>query len=223
MSPKLQCALAERCVTKDAVTFGTSPSVGNNTHEVGEASEDTIEHLCPKPTTNSGRKGSSTTMQSKTKSVHSGQRVRRRTKANDRERHRMHNLNSALDVLRSILPALPDDAKLTKIETLRFAHNYIWALTETLRMADQYGHISNYLQHGSYLPASEVCMGHISSPTSVLSAEWNSTSPASSFYGSSTDLRVNLDPGIPYKPNDNILTKDPSNVPIAFYLSINEW
>lgn len=66
-----------------------------------------------------------------------GQVGRRRMKANDRERHRMHNLNSALDALRGILPVLPEDTKLTKIETLRFAHNYIWALTETLRMADQ--------------------------------------------------------------------------------------
>uniref|UniRef100_A0A3P9K799 Neurogenin 3 n=1 Tax=Oryzias latipes TaxID=8090 RepID=A0A3P9K799_ORYLA len=62
----------------------------------------------------------------------------RRVKANDRERHRMHNLNSALDALRTILPALPDDAKMTKIETLRFARNYIWALTETLRMVDHH-------------------------------------------------------------------------------------
>lgn len=65
-----------------------------------------------------------------------GQRGRRRVKANDRERHRMHNLNSAMDALRGILPVPPEDTKLTKIETLRFAHNYIWALTETLRMAD---------------------------------------------------------------------------------------
>uniref|UniRef100_A0A3P9AHL0 BHLH domain-containing protein n=1 Tax=Esox lucius TaxID=8010 RepID=A0A3P9AHL0_ESOLU len=64
----------------------------------------------------------------------SKKKVSRRTKANDRERHRMHNLNSALDALRSILPALPDDVQMTKIETLRFAHNYIWALTETLHV-----------------------------------------------------------------------------------------
>ncbi|XP_040197949.1 neurogenin-1 [Rana temporaria] len=61
----------------------------------------------------------------------------RRVKANDRERGRMHNLNSALDELRGILPCFPDDTKLTKIETLRLAHNYIWALSETLRLADQ--------------------------------------------------------------------------------------
>lgn len=64
----------------------------------------------------------------------------RRAKANDRERHRMHNLNSALDALRRVLPTFPDDAKLTKIETLRFAHNYIWALTETLRITEHVGH-----------------------------------------------------------------------------------
>lgn len=61
----------------------------------------------------------------------------RRVKANDRERNRMHHLNAALDELRSVLPTFPDDTKLTKIETLRFAYNYIWALSETLRLAEQ--------------------------------------------------------------------------------------
>ncbi|XP_040419944.1 neurogenin-3 [Cygnus olor] len=65
------------------------------------------------------------------------QKRSRRMKANDRERNRMHHLNSALDALRSVLPTFPDDAKLTKIETLRFAHNYIWALTQSLRLAEQ--------------------------------------------------------------------------------------
>ncbi|XP_035615517.1 neurogenin-1-like [Oncorhynchus keta] len=60
----------------------------------------------------------------------------RRVKANDRERNRMHSLNDALETLRTVLPAFPDDSKLTKIETLRFAHNYIWALSETIRIAD---------------------------------------------------------------------------------------
>ncbi|XP_049597357.1 neurogenin-1 [Syngnathus scovelli] len=66
-------------------------------------------------------------------------RKSRRLKANDRERNRMHNLNGALEELRRVLPALPDETKLTKIETLRMAHNYIWALAETLRMADRGG------------------------------------------------------------------------------------
>ena len=60
----------------------------------------------------------------------------RRIKANDRERTRMHSLNAALDQLRNILPNSNDDMKLTKIETLRLANNYIFALTETLKLLD---------------------------------------------------------------------------------------
>ncbi|VDM93994.1 unnamed protein product [Onchocerca ochengi] len=56
----------------------------------------------------------------------------RRNKANARERRRMHNLNEALEKLRRTLPQLPDEPKLTKIETLRMANNYIYALTQIL-------------------------------------------------------------------------------------------
>lgn len=56
----------------------------------------------------------------------------RRQKANDRERHRMHMLNDALERLRLVLPSMPQDQRLTKIETLRFAHNYIWALSQAV-------------------------------------------------------------------------------------------
>lgn len=61
----------------------------------------------------------------------------RRLKANDRERNRMHMLNDALERLRCVLPTYPEDTKLTKIETLRFAHNYIWALNQMLHMVNQ--------------------------------------------------------------------------------------
>ncbi|KAH8378976.1 hypothetical protein KR009_002371 [Drosophila setifemur] len=56
----------------------------------------------------------------------------RRMKANDRERSRMHTLNDALERLRVTLPSLPEETKLTKIEILRFAHNYIFALEQVL-------------------------------------------------------------------------------------------
>jgi len=42
----------------------------------------------------------------------------RRVKANDRERNRMHSLNDALEVLRTVLPTVPEEAKLTKIEPI---------------------------------------------------------------------------------------------------------
>ncbi|KAM8947646.1 neurogenic differentiation factor 2 [Pelodytes ibericus] len=57
----------------------------------------------------------------------------RRQKANARERNRMHDLNSALDNLRKVVPCYSKTQKLSKIETLRLAKNYIWALSEILR------------------------------------------------------------------------------------------
>lgn len=87
-------------------------------------------------------------------------RQTRRLKANDRERSRMHALNAALDRLRQVLPVVPSpshvdqatpitgednkaeggaskSARLTKIETLRYAYSYIRALSETLRTIDE--------------------------------------------------------------------------------------
>ncbi|XP_069832910.1 neurogenin-2 [Dendropsophus ebraccatus] len=95
----------------------------------------------------------------------------RRLKANNRERNRMHHLNSALDALREVLPTFPEDAKLTKIETLRFAHNYIWALSETLRLADQL--------HGC-TTTSPILMQDSPSSPSPSASSWSCTSPSSS-------------------------------------------
>lgn len=75
----------------------------------------------------------------------------RRLKANDRERQRMHNLNAALEKLRRVLPhtmtasRIANDGgqeprgtmKMSKIETLRYAHKYIWTLSETLKELDR--------------------------------------------------------------------------------------
>ncbi|KAH7962565.1 neurogenic differentiation factor 1 [Rhipicephalus sanguineus] len=62
----------------------------------------------------------------------------RRHKANARERQRMHGLNAALDTLRRRVPINHQESgsavpRLSKIETLRLAKNYIGALAETLR------------------------------------------------------------------------------------------
>ncbi|XP_064167283.1 neurogenic differentiation factor 1-like [Anguilla rostrata] len=57
----------------------------------------------------------------------------RRVKANARERNRMHGLNDALECLRKVVPCYSKTQKLSKIETLRLAKNYIWALSEILR------------------------------------------------------------------------------------------
>ncbi|XP_033761830.1 neurogenic differentiation factor 1-like [Pecten maximus] len=57
----------------------------------------------------------------------------RRVKANTRERNRMHGLNDALDELREHVPCYSKTQKLSKIETLRLARNYIYALAEILK------------------------------------------------------------------------------------------
>ncbi|XP_037612435.1 neurogenic differentiation factor 6-A [Sebastes umbrosus] len=56
----------------------------------------------------------------------------RRIEANARERNRMHGLNNALDSLRKVVPCYSKTQKLSKIDTLRLAKNYIWALSEIL-------------------------------------------------------------------------------------------
>ncbi|KAG9480230.1 neurogenin-2 [Eleutherodactylus coqui] len=112
----------------------------------------------------------------------------RRLKANNRERNRMHHLNSALDALREVLPTFPEDAKLTKIETLRFAHNYIWALSETLRLADQL--------HGC--TTSPMLVQDSPPSPSPSASSWSCTSPSSSSCGS-------LSPASPASSNSDIL------------------
>ncbi|PIO61303.1 Helix-loop-helix DNA-binding domain protein, partial [Teladorsagia circumcincta] len=57
----------------------------------------------------------------------------RRIKANGRERQRMHGLNDALDLLRQYIPITAQHQKLSKIETLRLARNYILALQRILQ------------------------------------------------------------------------------------------
>ncbi|KAF8782620.1 twist-related protein-like [Argiope bruennichi] len=67
-------------------------------------------------------------------------KYRRRT-ANARERSRMQEINEAFETLRKVVPQFPskagaDNAKLTKITTLRLAVNYIAALSQILKQAD---------------------------------------------------------------------------------------
>lgn len=58
---------------------------------------------------------------------------RRRLAANARERKRMLGLNIAFDRLRSVIPNLESDKKLSKSETLQMAQIYIATLSELLQ------------------------------------------------------------------------------------------
>ncbi|XP_062444594.1 class A basic helix-loop-helix protein 15 [Rhea pennata] len=56
----------------------------------------------------------------------------RRLESNERERQRMHKLNNAFQALREVIPHVRADNKLSKIETLTLAKNYIKSLTSII-------------------------------------------------------------------------------------------
>ncbi|XP_073342353.1 protein atonal homolog 1b [Pagrus major] len=63
---------------------------------------------------------------------HFGPQRHRRVAANARERRRMHGLNKAFDELRSVIPSLENERKLSKYDTLQMAQIYITELSELL-------------------------------------------------------------------------------------------
>lgn len=66
------------------------------------------------------------------KGVSARERNMRRIESNERERQRMHSLNDAFEGLRNVIPHITMDRKLSKIETLTLAKNYIKALTNVI-------------------------------------------------------------------------------------------
>ncbi|KAJ6661619.1 hypothetical protein lerEdw1_013858 [Lerista edwardsae] len=64
-------------------------------------------------------------------------RQRRRLAANARERRRMLVLNVAFDRLRSVVPALRGERKLSKADTLQMAKIYISMLSDLLKGVEQ--------------------------------------------------------------------------------------
>lgn len=56
----------------------------------------------------------------------------RRLESNKRERQRMHKLNNAFQALREVIPHVRAENKLSKIETLTLAKNYIKSLTSII-------------------------------------------------------------------------------------------
>lgn len=135
--PGQECSSSSFSPGLDAHEDHEMNSINNN-------DETANNNNCCKPKRAGGKKSKdgardgTTTRRSRPKSPTQVLKIKknRRMKANDRERNRMHSLNSALERLRLILPIPGEENKLTKIETLRFAKNYIWTLTETLRLLD---------------------------------------------------------------------------------------
>ncbi|XP_061696906.1 neurogenic differentiation factor 1 isoform X2 [Syngnathoides biaculeatus] len=114
----------------------------------------------------------------------------RRMKANARERNRMHGLNDALESLRKVVPCYSKTQKLSKIETLRLAKNYIWTLSEILR-SGKAPDLITFVQ--------ALCKG-LSQPTTNLVAGCLQLNPRTFLPDQSPELQAHLPPpgGTPY-------------------------
>ena len=66
------------------------------------------------------------------KTMNPRERNSRRLESNERERVRMHLLNDAFEELREVVPHIRLRRRLSKIETLALAKNYIKALTNVI-------------------------------------------------------------------------------------------
>lgn len=82
--------------------------------------------------------------------VKSDQHVRKRTAANERERKRMHTVNSAFDQLRELVPTYPTTRKLSKIDTLKLACTYIQDLKALLVSSQIMPHGDDVVYHPDY-------------------------------------------------------------------------
>lgn len=96
------------------------------------------------------------------------ERRRRRLAANARERRRMLGLNVAFERLRSVIPRLQSDRRLSKSETLQMAQIYIGTLSEMLQDRADHAETASEAEDGEVNPGeraqpdsrdSETCCG----------------------------------------------------------------
>ncbi|NWX86047.1 BHA15 protein, partial [Nothoprocta ornata] len=92
-----------------------------------------LKRLRHKERRNGGSKESSRSVAVRSKRAWSSKdRQLRRLESNERERQRMHKLNNAFQALREVIPHVRAENKLSKIETLTLAKNYIKSLTSII-------------------------------------------------------------------------------------------
>ncbi|XP_026136113.1 protein Fer3-like [Carassius auratus] len=123
-----------------------------------------------------------------------GPQRHRRVAANARERRRMHGLNRAFDKLRSVIPSLENEKKLSKYDTLQMAQIYITELSELLEgvvqsecidLRDGCGASGN---HGNHGPRS-------SAQTLRTSIPYAMDAPSSNFVPEKNDVTSNASDG----------------------------
>lgn len=117
------------------VTSIASPSSVYSCSSDEMQSEGTSSNMVGEEETSKRKSGSNTSRNRKmSKEINDEDLQRLRLKINSRERKRMHDLNSALDGLREVMPYShgPSVRKLSKIATLLLAKNYILMLQNSV-------------------------------------------------------------------------------------------
>ena len=111
------------CFIDDYFDDLSESSYSNEEEEVTNCSVDCVDfpYLC-----NQSNFGKFSRKRKKCGQVH------QRHAANLRERRRMQSINDAFEGLRSHIPTLPYEKRLSKVDTLRLAIGYIGFLAETL-------------------------------------------------------------------------------------------
>ncbi|TDG46851.1 hypothetical protein AWZ03_006735 [Drosophila navojoa] len=121
-----------------------------------------------RPTPNGRSHGASSSSSKKTRRRVASTSQRRA--ANIRERRRMLNLNEAFDKLRPKVPTFAYEKRLSRIETLRLAINYIGFMAELLNgtpsnghrtRSDTYGGLNGHHQSGAMPPIPPMHSHHL--------------------------------------------------------------
>lgn len=120
----------KRTATKRTSADAPSSPAAELSTDSSSASDDAANPGAPKPSKRQ-RRGSSNGRRRRS-ALNARERNLRRLESNERERMRMHSLNDAFQALREVIPHVKLERKLSKIETLTLAKNYIMALTNVV-------------------------------------------------------------------------------------------
>ncbi|KAL7300182.1 protein dimmed-like [Trichogramma pretiosum] len=126
----------EMYIDLDDVSVDSLSGKRSRTHltEVGDESDSSGSERGAKRSKRRNRGTSSSTSANRRRKsgISARERTLRRLESNERERMRMHSLNDAFEQLREVIPHVKMERKLSKIETLTLAKNYIMALTNVI-------------------------------------------------------------------------------------------
>lgn len=123
-----------------------------------------------------------------------------RLKINSRERKRMHDLNSALDGLREVMPYAhgPSVRKLSKIATLLLAKNYILMLNSSL---EEMKKLVSDIYHSHGPPRAP---GHLAIAQPLMPQQQSSVTPATSSTSNRTLTKSPADSSAPSLHNSSL-------------------